>query len=204
MPDSFADVGIWLLVAATAVLLNAVPAFMPPTWALLAYFHLQRDLDIVPLAAVGAVSAASGRMVLALASRAFGMRFVPKGWRSNIETLAETIKGHRFLGLSSLALFAIGPIPTNHLFIAAGISRVSLPPILVVFGLARFVSYMIWVAVAGTATRSLGNLLTPSLGSGAAAVAQIVGFVALILVMRIDWSPVIHRWFPPKPNASIP
>lgn len=204
MPDSFADVGIWLLVAATAALLNAVPAFMPPTWALLAYFHLEYDLDIVPLAAVGALSAASGRMVLALVSRGFGMRFVPKSWRANIETLAETITGHRVLGLSSLALFAIGPIPTNHLFIAAGISRVPLPPILAVFGLTRFVSYVIWVAVADTAARSLGSLLTPSLGTGAATVAQILGFVALVLVMRIDWGPIIHRWLPSKPNASIP
>jgi len=69
------------LVAATAVLLNVVPTFTPPTWALLAYFHLQHSLGIVSLAVVGAVSAASGRMMLAIASRAFGIGFVPRSRR---------------------------------------------------------------------------------------------------------------------------
>jgi len=191
-------------VAASAVVLNAVPAFMPPTWALLAYFHLQHDLGIVPLAIVGAVSAATGRLVLALGSRTFRMRFVPKSWRANIETLSQTVRGHKALSLSSLALFAIRPIPTIHLFIAAGIARVSLPPILVVFGLARVVSYLIWVAVADTATRSLGSLLTPSLGSGAAIVAQVLGFVVLVSVMRTDWGRIIRRWAPANLTESTP
>ena len=175
---------------------------MPPTWALLASFHLQHGLGIVPLAIVGAVSAATGRLVLALGSRTFGMRFVPNSWRANIATLSQTIRGHSALSVSSLALFAIGPIPTNHLFIAAGIARVSLPPILLVFGLASLVSYII--RVADTATRSLGSLLTLSLGSGAAIVAQVLGFVVLIAVMRTDWSRIIRRWAPKNLTGSPP
>ena len=177
---------------------------MPPTWALLASFHLPHGLGIVPLAIVGAVSAATGRLVLALGSRTFGMRFVPNSWRANIATLSQTIRGHSALSVSSLALFAIGPIPTNHLFIAAGIARVSLPPILLVFGLARLVSYITRVAVADTATRSLGSLLTLSLGSGAAIVAQVLGFVVLIAVMRTDWSRIIRRWAPKNLTGSPP
>ena len=74
---------IWLVVLVLTVALNAVPAFMPPTWAVLAYFHLYHGLPVVPLAFVGALGATTGRAILALGSRAFGNRFVPARRRSS-------------------------------------------------------------------------------------------------------------------------
>lgn len=192
LPDGAA---LWILVAALAVVLNAVPAFMPPTWALLAYFHIKYGLDLVPLVAVGAGAAGGGRWVLAESSKTFGLRFVPRAWRANIEALVAAIRSHRMLSLSSLALFAIGPIPSNHLCIAAGLARVPLQPVLATFGLARFLSYVLWVAAAETATNSLQHLLTPSLGSGLSAAAQVVGFVVLVLVMRVNWANVLKERF---------
>ena len=67
----------WLVVWVLAMALNAVPAFMPPTWSVLAYFHLYQGLSVVPLAIVGALGATTGRAILAPGSRAFGDRFVP-------------------------------------------------------------------------------------------------------------------------------
>jgi hypothetical protein len=109
-------------------LLNAVPAFMPPTWVLLAYFHLYHELPVVLLALVGALGATTGRAVLALVSRAFGDRVLPMSWRGNIEALVATLRSRPQMALPSLGLFALGPLPSNHLFIAAGLAGAPLPP----------------------------------------------------------------------------
>lgn len=195
MSDGIVDhIGEWLTIAAIAVGLNAVPAFMPPTWSLLAYFHLQEGLAVVPLAAVGALGATTGRAILALVSRAVGGRVLPARWRANIATLATELQRRQKLGLSALALFALGPVPSNQLFIAAGIAHTPLAPVLAVFGVARFVSYLIWVTVAESAASSLNELISPRLGAGAATVVQIVGFVLLIAIMQLDWRRVFQRF----------
>ena len=46
---------IWALVLVLTVLLNVVPAFMPPTWALLAYFRINDGLDVWALAMMGQI-----------------------------------------------------------------------------------------------------------------------------------------------------
>lgn len=184
----------WLLIALLAIGLNVVPAFMPPTWALLAYFHLQAGLDTLPLALVGAFGATTGRALLALGSRAIGARILPRRWRVNIETLAAELQRRRELGLPALALFALGPIPSNQLFVAAGLARAPLPPILAVFGVARFVSYVIWISLAESAAATMDELISPRLGAEAATAVQIAALILLFVVMQIDWS----RFFGPR------
>jgi membrane protein YqaA with SNARE-associated domain len=183
----------WLVVWALAVALNAVPAFMPPTWSVLAYFHLYHGLPVVPLAIVGALGATTGRTVLAVGSRAFGDRFVPASWRENVEALVTTLQSRPALALPSLALFALGPVPSNHLFVAAGLARVPLRPILVVFASARFVSYVLWVSAANVADRSLRDVFGSRVAGWGAIALQIAGFALIVLAMRIDWHRLLQR-----------
>jgi membrane protein YqaA with SNARE-associated domain len=185
---------LWLLVLLLTVVLNIVPAFMPPTWALLAYFRVQHDLDVWPLALVGALGATTGRAVLALASHAVGERIVPPRWRANVRALVATIRSRPAFSLPTLGLFALGPVPSNHLFIAAGLASAPLVPVLAVFAVARFVSYAIWVTAAATAAQSLRDVLGPRLGGGLAIAVQLAGFVALIAVMQVDWATRLRRW----------
>jgi hypothetical protein len=192
----------WLVVWVLAVSLNAVPAFMPPTWSVLAYFHLYQGLPIVPLAVVGALGATTGRAILALGSRAFGDRFVPASWRANVEAVVATLESRPALALPSLALFALGPVPSNHLFVAAGLARAPLPPILVVFGSARFVSYVLWVSAANVADRSLREVLGPRLGGWGAVALQIAGFAVIVLLMRLDWRRILRGRLPVTSEQS--
>jgi membrane protein YqaA with SNARE-associated domain len=187
------DPVIWVTVLLIAAGLNAVPAFMPPTWSVLAYFHFREGLPIVALAAIGALGATTGRALLALASRAIGARVLPRRWRANIETLAAELRRRRELGLAALALFALGPVPSNQLFVAAGIARAPLAPILAVFAVARFVSYVVWITVADTAAVSLADVVTPRFGAEVATIVQIAGFLLLIVVMQLDWSRILRR-----------
>jgi membrane protein YqaA with SNARE-associated domain len=202
MIDIVSEITTWVLVWVVAVVLNAIPLFMPPTWALLAYFHIQQNLPVWPLALTGAAAAVTGRALLALTSRRFGMRFLPKKRHESIETLTTFLRERKGLSLSMLGMFAIGPIPTNHLFIAAGLARIPLPPVLAVFGVTRFVSYVLWVKAADTAARSLSEILTPSIGSAGAVAVQIAGFILLIVLLRLDWARILKRWIKTSPPAA--
>jgi membrane protein YqaA with SNARE-associated domain len=192
----------WLVVWVLAVALNAVPAFMPPTWSVLAYFHLYHGLPVLPLAFVGALGATTGRAILALGSRAFGNRVVPASWRANVEALVDTLQSRPTLALPSLALFALGPVPSNHLFVAAGLARAPLPPILAVFGTARFVSYVLWVNAANLADRSLREVFGPRLGGWGAVALQLAGFALIVLLMRIDWRRRLRGRLSATPEQS--
>ena len=191
------DLGTWCVIWIVATVLNAVPAFMPPTWSLLAYFHLRYQLSIWPLALIGAAGAVIGRALLARGSRMFGMRWMPAERRKHIEALSSELKRRRALSIILLALFGIGPIPTNHLFIAAGLAKLPLLPVVGVFGVTRCVSYLLWVKAAETAAHSLRDVITPTFGSAAALAVQVVGVLVLVLLFRLDWMRLLQRWMPP-------
>jgi membrane protein YqaA with SNARE-associated domain len=193
----------WVAVWGIAVALNVVPAFMPPTWAMLAYFHLYHALPIIPLAIIGALGATTGRALLAIASRAFGERFVPASARANIEGLVEILEERPTLAIPTLALFALGPIPSNHLFIAAGLARAPLLPILAVFCIARCISYIIWVSAANAADQSLRDLLGPQIGGWEIILIQVLGFGLIILSLRVNWRRVLgDRWPASQPERK--
>lgn len=194
----------WLLLLLAVVLLNAMPAFMPPTWVLLAYFHVEHGFPLVPLALVGAAGAMSGRFILAEVSRQLGPHVFPQRWLANIAHLSGVIQSHKTLSIPTLGLFALGPIPTNHLFIAAGVSAVPLPPLLLVFGVTRFVSYLVWVSAVNTAVTSIDDALRPGWGEGVTVAAQILGFILLIVVMQVDWWGIAQRWRRGPDSDSTP
>lgn len=54
----------YLIAALIIFAMNVVPAFMPPTWILLALFHISYHLAITPLVIIGASYATFGSMIL--------------------------------------------------------------------------------------------------------------------------------------------
>lgn len=142
------------------------------------------------------------RALLALGSRAFEACFVLATARSNIEGLGETLQGRPALAFTSLALFALGPLPSNQLFIAAGLAKAPLLPILVVFCVARSVSYVLWISAANIAGRSLQELLGPRLGSWGVIALQLAGFGLILLAMRVDWRCVLAARRPGQPDST--
>jgi hypothetical protein len=85
-------------------------------------------------------------------------------------------------------------VPSNELFIAAGIACAPLLPILAVFAAARFVSYLIWINVGSVAATSLSDLLSPRFGPTVATVVQVGGLILLVVVMQLDWRQILARY----------
>jgi membrane protein YqaA with SNARE-associated domain len=186
----------WLAVVVGLVIVNTIPVFMPPTWALLAWLNVQESVPLWGLAATGAITSTIGRAVLAGVSRQIGPRVLPQRWQANIQAVVDLLLSRRALRGSSLALFAWGPVSSNYLFIAAGISGVPLLLPLAIYAMARFISYMVVVSATETTIDSFSDILDTGMDRGWFAAVQLVGIVTLIIVMRYDWSKITRRLMP--------
>lgn len=174
-------------VAAAVFGVNLVPAFGPPTWAVLVLFTLHGDFNTPLLVAVGAVAAATGRLVLAVATRRM-RRFVPEKQRTNLQAAGELLTERRGRTAAFLALFAISPVPSAQLFEAAGLMSVRLVPLTAAFFAGRLVSYSLYVGGAKVLRDSgTADVLTSGLTSPWALALEVAMIGGLVLLARVDW-----------------
>lgn len=143
---------------------NLVPAFAPPTWAVLVLIRLNSQLAVVPLVILGALAAASGRFVLASAAQHFSGRLSEKR-QARLREVREWLVQHRHRAFGGLALFTISPLPSGQLFVAAGLLKLPLLPCTAAFFAGRIVSYAIYVGGASAVNESWGHLATDALRS---------------------------------------
>jgi hypothetical protein len=112
-------VSSYLLAGLVIVLANLIPAFAPPTWAILVYFSFGYHLHSIPLILIGVLSATMGRAVLALLFRALAP-YLPRGYVTNLENLGSRITTDSRSAMGLFFLFFLSPISSAQLFEAAG------------------------------------------------------------------------------------
>ena len=167
---------------------NLIPAFGPPTWAVLVLYVLNTDIHPGLLIPIAATAAASGRLLLALAFRLLGSR-LPAKYRNNLNAAREALEKNRRNAILALGLFALSPVPSAQLFEAAGLAGVRLLPFTIAFFLGRTVSYSIYVfTAAGLRATSLGDAFKEALTSPWGIALQVVMLVGLVLLAKIDWT----------------
>jgi membrane protein YqaA with SNARE-associated domain len=161
---------------------NLLPAFGPPTWALLVFFRLDFNLPAVPLIVGGALAAASGRLLLANGARWLRPRF-SVARLERLDRAQAALTANRRRSVAGLGLFALSPLPSGQLFVAAGLMTVPLVPLTTAFFAGRLVSYSLYVAAASVAERNLGSVAIDSLTSPvgmALQLAMLAGLAALL------------------------
>jgi membrane protein YqaA with SNARE-associated domain len=183
---------------------NLLPAFGPPTWAVLVFFSLNFDLPAVPLVLGGALAAASGRYLLASTTR----RLRPHLSAARLEHLGraqDAVTANRLRAAAGLGLFALSPLPSGQLFVAAGLMTVPLLPLTAAFFAGRLASYSLYVAAATVAERNLGSVLIDALTSPlgvAVQIAMLLGLAALAGGIRPRGPSTSVR--PPTPTPQAP
>lgn len=171
---------------------NLLPAFGPPTWSVLVFCQLTFGLEPLILVPVGAVAAASGRFTLAVGARHFRGHLRPQSL-ANLEAARALLVADRRRALAGLGLFALAPIPSAQLFVAAGLLQVRLIPLTLAFFAGRLVSYSLYVGGATLASESLEDLLRGSLGSPLGIALQVAMLAALVALVRVDWARILAR-----------
>src|SRR5207237_594758 len=110
---------------ALAFAINLVPAFMPSTWMVMAFFYIKFGLPLLILTIGGAIASALGRILLAKASTLFKRRFM-RSRESDLDELGEFLNERRTYVGPAVFAYSLTPLPTNNLFIAAGMAEVNM------------------------------------------------------------------------------
>lgn len=162
--------------------INLLPAFGPPTWAVLVFFSLDFDLPAVPLVLGGALAAAGGRFVLANGARWLRPRF-SAARLERLDRAEAALGADRRRTVAGLGLFALSPVPSGQLFVAAGLMTVPLLPLTAAFFAGRLVSYSIYLSAASIAERNLGAIVTDALTSPVGIGLQLAMLAALAVLL---------------------
>lgn len=169
------------LALAVVFAVNLLPAFGPPTWAVLVFFEFNFDLPAVSLVVGGAVAAACGRFVLAATTRRLRPHLSP-GRIEHLNQVQTSLSANRLRVAAGLGLFAVSPLPSGQLFVAAGLMTVPLLPLTVAFFCGRLVSYAFYVGAATIAAHSLGTILLDVLTSPLGVTIQVAMLIGLALL----------------------
>lgn len=179
------------------LLLNVIPAFAPPTWAALSLFSIGTpDIDPFALALTAAIAAASGRMILAKASRiVLRGRWLSDQSRRNVDEIRTRIESHRLMSAAGLALFALSPLPSNHLFIAYGLTSLKVAFAAIPFFVGRLASYYFWISSAMFAGRKLDVDFEDAGGWFLLyfALTQLLIIPGIYVFVRPDWAALFGR-----------
>lgn len=178
----------YLFVALIVLGVNLLPAFGPPTWAVIVLFRLHSHLNPVALVLEAALSAGIGRFLLAEACRRLRGRLSRKRVE-NLTAAKGLLLSNRRRSAVGLALFAISPIPSAQLFEAAGFMDVALVPLVLTFFAGRLVSYSVYVAGASAAKNtSTGRVLLASLTSPWGIAVEVAMLAGVVGLAHIDWA----------------
>jgi len=192
---------VFLVIFVVVFALNVMPAFAPPTWSVLSFIAIRFDSNIVLLAVVGAVAATLGRLVLAKLSNVIvRQKILSDDTRKNIDAVKERLEGKRKLTFSILLFYAFSPFPSNHLFIAYGLTALRLRLIAIPFLLGRVVSYAFWAFTASSVAQLLNyeSVTSKSFFSYYFVASQLFGLATIYVFTKIDWQRVFAekrlRW----------
>jgi len=132
--------------------LNLLPAFAPPTWTTMSFIGLAiPNIDVLLLAAVAALAATCGRIVLAKLSRQIvRQRLLTERSRRNVDAIKTAIENQRAMTIGTFLGYSLSPLPSNYLFIAYGLTSLPVAFLAIPFFVGRLVSYAFWTRTAST------------------------------------------------------
>ena len=174
-------------------LCNLAPMFAPPTWSIIVFFLITKDLNPVMAVIVAALAAGSGRYLLAVSTRAM-RNYLPEKARKNLYDAGVVFDQNQNRRYGLIALFIISPLPSAQLFEAAGLMQMNLKRLTLAFFSGRIVTYSIYAAGAATLkTTDFGTILTKALKSPFAWAIEIASLALIIVIAKVDWKRFIKK-----------
>lgn len=182
----------YLVFFAVVLGINLLPAFGPPTWTIIVFCRLHWHLSPVALVIIGALAAATGRLLLALAARHFNDR-LPKRLRNNLAAARTLLDGRRGGALAIGGLFVFSPLPSAQLFVAAGLLELNLAPLIAAFFVGRLLSYSLYASAATLADSHLHGGVAQLIGSPWAIALQVALLALVCAFPFINWAGMLDR-----------
>ncbi len=181
--------------------MNVAPAFAPPTWTVLSYVAVRYQSNVIVLATVGAAAATLGRVVLArLSTKLIRGKLLNEKTRANVDTIRTQIEGRKKLTAGLLLFYAFSPLPSNHVFIAYGLTAMDLRIIAAPFFIGRLASYSFWALTSSTVVEwaGLGRARQGFFFGFYFILGQALTLVTVYVFAKIDWRVLLGekriRW----------
>lgn len=178
----------YLALFAIVFIFNCLPAFTPPTWTLLTGFVLLYHLPIFPVVLVGVAGATCGRSVLYLLSFYLGKRLLRGKAKENFTSLGKYFNKKHHISLLLFLTYAFIPLPSNQLFITAGLAKVNLLMLSLSFAFGRLVSYS-WTV---SSSRFVLEKIPIQFGTTETVIAQLLGILVIFLISKVDWKRILR------------
>lgn len=191
-----------IVIFAVIYILNTLPAFAPPTWMVLSFVGFNYpQFNLLSLALAAAFAATLGRITLATLSQfIIRKKLLSTKTKENIDVLKDALEYRKNQTMGALLVYSFTPLPSNYLFIACGLTTLSIKIIAIPFFMGRMVSYTGWIFLGEETYKHLdidGGLVGGYLS--AYFILTQIGFLLLIyLFTKVDWRAVLiekkFRW----------
>ncbi|MBI2085947.1 hypothetical protein HYT74_01245 [Candidatus Daviesbacteria bacterium] len=185
--------GSYVLLASLVLGLNIIPAFMPPTWTVLAFFVTKYDLLLISVVLIGASCATLGRVVLAGISRKYFRRILSADSQENYASIGEYLNRNRRITIPLVVAYAFLPIPSNDVFIAAGLAKVKIKLLAGSFFVGRLISYTFWVSLTQRFSDNLTDIFSKHYAKTGSIILELVGLLLIYLVGKIAWKKILKK-----------
>lgn len=184
---------LWFAAAMALIfVINLSPGFMPSSWMIMAFFYIQFDLPLVPLCVCGALVSGLGRLCLARGSDWFTDHFFRQK-KEDLRSLGAYLERKRGLVAGFVFLYSLLPLPTNNLFLAAGMTRVNLSYVLGGFYAARIPADLFWVWTTNATFQNLEDVFGKT-GNIWAIVLQAGALLSVALMYFLPWGKWLKRY----------
>lgn len=188
----------------TVFLLNANPVFTIPTWIVVVFFAGKTDpFLLIPIIIIAVLASAMGRYVLTSYAKNIGDKVLPKRQKRNIEYLKEffvEIENPKIAFIIAF-FYALSPLPTNALFVVAGIAHLRVLTLIGGFFFGELLSNIVYITVLETAIEEVTFSTYEYLLMG------IIGVGIAVAIFVIDWRKIIkslvQRELEKKSHAAV-
>lgn len=192
------DDALWLLACfALVFVINLVPAFMPSTWMLLSFFYIKFDPPLLILTLGGALVSGLGRIVLARGSTWVKRRFMATK-QADLDELGAFLDERRHYVGATVFLYALSPLPTNNLFIAAGMAEVRMVSVLAGFWSARAIADTLLVWTTDRVFDTIEDVFAGAWGNWLVMALQLAGLASVVLLYMLPWARWLRRIARPR------
>jgi uncharacterized membrane protein YdjX (TVP38/TMEM64 family) len=171
--------------------INVIPFLMPPSWMVLASIYAAFPaFNPLYLALIGATASTLGRFVLMLLSSKTRNLMGEKRKRS-LDAIAKYLEGKKYAYFIISLIFAIGPLPSNMLFIGYGIIKARTAGIFLGFWIGRSISYFVLISISSVAFKPLIDVFSNHLIG--IIVLDMAGVASVVAFAMVDWEMLIIK-----------
>lgn len=183
----------YLILASLVLGMNVFPILMPPTWTILAFFSVKYHLWLLPTVLTGASFATFGRVILATISKLFFRRFLSKKSQENYASLGEYFNTHKKVSIPLVITYMFFPIPSNDIFIAAGLAKANIKILSAAFFVGRLMSYSFWISASAHFSKNIEEIFNLHFSKTNTFLFELGGLLILYIIGKIAWKKILKK-----------